>query len=85
MYTRHALHSLGQILCTIQYVAVKKYIYNLKLIPTVVIIIKIEMKLFVMYVGDLLTTCFGPKGPSSGIKVTKKNYRVVSGLYINWI
>jgi hypothetical protein len=36
-------------------------------------------------VGDLLTTCFGPKGPSSGIKVTKKSYWVVSGLYVNGI
>jgi hypothetical protein len=38
-----------------------------------------------MYVGDLLTTCFGPKGPFSSIIVTKKSYWVVSGLYINGI
>ena len=39
-----------------------------------------------MYMGDLFITCFSPKRPSSGntyIKITKKSYWVMSGLYIN--
>ena len=45
-----------------------------------------------MYRDDLLTTCFGPKGQSSGniyiyiyIKITKKCYWVMSGLFISLI
>jgi hypothetical protein len=40
-----------------------------------------------MYMGDLFTTCFGPKGPSLGntyIKNTEKSYWVMTGLYTNW-
>jgi hypothetical protein len=44
--------------------------------------------LFVMYIGDLFTACFIPKGPSSRntyIEVTKKRYWVRNGLYVNEI
>lgn len=39
-----------------------------------------------MYMGDVLATCFGPKGPSSGnerIKISKKSYWVMGRLYID--
>ena len=38
-----------------------------------------------MYMGDLFTICFGPKGPSPGntfIKITQKSYWVMSGVYM---
>jgi hypothetical protein len=40
--------------------------------------------------GEYFTNFFGPKGPSSGnigvnVKITEKNYWVMSGLYINEI
>jgi hypothetical protein len=41
-----------------------------------------------MYMRDFCTTCFGPKGPSSGNtynKITKKSYWDMIGLYINEI
>jgi hypothetical protein len=39
---------------------------------------------FIMHMCDLYTSHFGPKGPSSDdtyIKITKKGYWVMSGLY----
>ena len=39
-----------------------------------------------MCMGDLITACFGPNEPSScntNIKIIKKSYWVVSGLYTN--
>jgi len=39
-----------------------------------------------MSVGDFFTTCFSPKGLSSGItyiKITKKSYWVMSGSHVN--
>jgi hypothetical protein len=41
----------------------------------------------IMYTGDLSTTCFDPKEPSSDtcIKITKKSYWVMIGLCINEI
>jgi len=41
-----------------------------------------------MYMGDLFTTRFGPKGPYLGntyVKNIEKSYWVMTGLYINWI
>jgi len=38
-----------------------------------------------MYMGDLFTSCFGPKGPSSGntfIKTTYKSYWIMGGVYM---
>jgi hypothetical protein len=37
-----------------------------------------------MYMGNLFTACFGPKGPSSAnpfVKITEKSYWVMSGVY----
>jgi hypothetical protein len=41
-----------------------------------------------MYMGDLFTTRFGPKGQSAVntyIKITKRSCWVMSGLYLNGI
>lgn len=45
-----------------------------------------QLSVLFMYIGDWLTTCFGPKGPSSSnecIKTSKKSYWVMGGLYID--
>jgi len=43
---------------------------------------------FIMYMGDLFTTCFGRRGPFSSntcIKIANECYWDASGLYINEI
>jgi hypothetical protein len=70
---------------------IRQFNVNLNSIHTSIIIVPKTKKeavlynrgLFVMYIGDLFTTGFSPKGPSSrntNIKITRKLYWVTSGL-----
>ena len=73
-------------------------VYNLKLVRIVVMMMIIiiiiivitkenclsQLRVFIMNMKDLFTTCFGPKGLSSDdtyIKITKTSYYVMSCLH----